>query len=193
MTSVADFYDAPKSSDEAVKKTGSVLTSDTSSGALAGTYTIFVGHVAPTDLASELDWLRRGYYLRTLARSFLVPQRALVREVAKLNAMRHAEEGWDGYRAQRPNTRTIERAISFLRQLAKAEIPLPAATVSSSGNAALFDSKENYYLDVEFEPNDRVGWLMHLRGGQEIEDDEPYDGSALPSRLTALLRSVCNA
>jgi hypothetical protein len=163
-----------------------------SSGFIAGLYAIFIGEAAPTDLAAELIWNRRGYNFRSLARSFRIPRRALEREIAKLSSMRSAEPGWDGYHAQKPNTRTIDLAINFLRQLSRTDIALPAATISSSGNAALFDSNEKYYLDVEFEPNDRIGWLVQLRGGREIEDDEPFSGDALPSRLTALLRSACN-
>jgi hypothetical protein len=169
-----------------------VIEDESSSGFIAGVYAIFIGEAAPTDLAAELIWNRRGYNFRSLARSFRIPRRVLEREIAKLNSMRSAKPGWDGYRAQKPNTRTIDLAINFLRQLSKTDIPLPAATISSSGNASLFDSNENYYLDVEFEPNDHIGWLVQLHGGREIEDDEPFSGDALPPRLTALLRSACN-
>jgi hypothetical protein len=188
---VTSRFQAPRAAD-AIPGTYSVFSADTSSGTIAGVYAIFLGQFAPTDLVSELIWSRRGYNLKTLARSFLIPRRALMPEIAKLNSMRHADAGWDGYRAQKPNARTIDFAISFLRQLSKTEIPLPAATVSSSGNAALFDSNENYYLDIEFEPDRRIGWLVQLRGGKELEDYEPFDEGALPPHLTALLRSAYN-
>jgi hypothetical protein len=106
--------------------------------------------------------------------------------------MRHAAEGWDGYQARKPNVRTIDLAIKFLIQFSKLDVALPTATVSPSGNAALFDSNQIYYLDIEFEPGDRAGWLLQLQGGPEIEDEEGFDGRFLPSRLVALLRSVSN-
>ena len=165
---------------------------DNSSGSLAGMYAILVGQYAPTDLAGELKWQRQGYNLRRLIRSYQFPQRSLEAEIAKLNGMRLSTEGWDGYHARKPNARTIELAIEFLIQFSKLDVPLPAATVSPSGNAALFDSNQIYYLDIEFEPGDRAGWLLQLRGGPEIEDDERFDGHFLPSRLITLLRSVSN-
>jgi hypothetical protein len=165
---------------------------DNSSGSLAGVYAILVGQHAPTDLAGELQWQQRGHNLRRLIRSYQVPQRSLEAEIAKLNSMRHAAEGWDGYQARKPNVRTIDLAIKFLIQFSKLDVALPTATVSPSGNAALFDSNQIYYLDIEFEPGDRAGWLLQLQGGPEIEDEEGFDGRFLPSRLVALLRSVSN-
>jgi hypothetical protein len=153
-------------------------------------YSVVAGEVPPTDLAAELLWNLRGINLRSLARSFRVAPRPVEREVAKLNSMRNAEAGWDGYRAVQPDVRTIGLAIRFLRRLSRAGIASPAATMSSSGKAALFDANDRYYLDVEFEPAGQVSWLFQPAGGKETEGEERFDGEALPQRLLALLRSA---
>jgi hypothetical protein len=156
----------------------------------ANWYSLVAGEVTPTDLAAELLWNFRGISVRSLARSFRVALRPVEREVAKLNSMRNAEAGWDGYRAVEPDVRTIELAIRFLRRLSRAGIASPAATMSSSGKAALFDANDRYYLDAEFEPDGRVSWLFQPAGGKETEGEERFDGEVLPQRLLALLRSA---
>jgi hypothetical protein len=153
-------------------------------------YSVLAGEVPLTDLAAELLWNLRGINVRSLARSFRVAPRPVEREVAKLNSMRNAEAGWDGYRAVQPDVRTIELAIRFLRRLSRAGIASPAATMSSSGKAALFDANDRYYLDVEFGPDGQVSWLFQPAGGKETEGEERFDGEALPQRLLALLRSA---
>jgi hypothetical protein len=156
----------------------------------ANWYSVVTGEVAPTDLAAELLWNLRGINIRSLARSFRVALRPVEHEVAKLNSMRNAEAGWDGYRAVQPDVRTIELAIKFLRRLSRVGIASPAATMSSSGKAALFDANDRYYLDAEFEPDGQVSWLFQLAGGKETEGEERFDGEVLPQRLLALLRSA---
>jgi hypothetical protein len=156
----------------------------------ANWYAVVAGEIAPTDLAAELSWKLRGINIRSLARSFRVALRPVEREVAKLNSMRNAEAGWDGYRAVQPDVRTIDLAIRFLRRLSRVGIASPAATMSSSGKAALFDANDRYYLDAEFEPDGRVSWLFQPAGGKETEGEERFDGEVLPQRLLALLRSA---
>jgi hypothetical protein len=156
----------------------------------ANWYSVVAGGVTPTDLAAELLWNLRGINVRSLARSFRVALRPVEREVAKLNSMRNAEAGWDGYRAAQPDVRTIELAIRFLRRLSRVGIASPAATMSSSGKAALFDANDRYYLDAEFEPDGQVSWLFQPAGGKETEGEERFDGEALPQRLLTLLRSA---
>jgi hypothetical protein len=156
----------------------------------ANWYSVVAGEVTPTDLAAELLWNLRGINVRSLARSFRVAPRPVEREVAKLNSMRNAEAGWDGYRAVQPDVRTIDLAIRFLRRLSRTGIASPAATMSSSGKAALFDANDRYYLDAEFEPNGQVSWLFQPAGGKETEGEERFDGEVLPQRLLGLLRSA---
>lgn len=109
------------------------------------------------------------------------------RQAARLEEMRGAEPGWDGYSAARPIERTIDRAKTLLELLVDTRLPMPVATMSSSGHAGLFIRRDGLYFDLEILPDGRIEWLLQLPGGPEIEDREPFDEWRLPRRLADLL------
>jgi len=109
------------------------------------------------------------------------------KEIERLESMRDALPGWDGYNAQAPNSLTIDAAAEALRFLAQTGLPIPIATMSPNGNACLFIDAQGVYADIEFHADRRVTWLLQLPGGPEIEDIERVDEASMPSRLLAIL------
>ncbi len=101
--------------------------------------------------------------------------------------MRGALPGWDGYNALAPNGATIDAASKMLRYLADTGLPIPSATMSPNGNAALFIDAHGVYADIEFHADWRVTWLLQLPGGPEIEDEERFDEEFKPWRLLKIL------
>lgn len=115
------------------------------------------------------------------------------REIARLEAMRGAKQGWDGYRAAAPNPVTIGLASLLLRQFADTGLPIPVSTMSPVGNAALFTHACGVYLDIEFHQDQTVSWLLQLPAGPEIESREPYGEQHQALRLIDILKHAPGA
>jgi hypothetical protein len=108
-------------------------------------------------------------------------------EIQRLEAMRDAQPGWDGYNAQAPKGGTIDAAAEMLRLLAETHLPIPTAMTSPEGNASLFIDAQGVYADIEFHADQIVTWLLQLSGGPEIEGAERFDDQIRPSRLLTIL------
>ena len=127
---------------------------------------------AITDAAGEL--LSYNTHIRRLRIS--VRRDQAERQISRLDAMRNEKAGWDGCDAAAPNLATIDLASALLRQFAEIGLPIPVATMSPSGNAALFSNEGGAYADIELHVGNVVSWLIQLPSGPEIEDREPYCG-----------------
>ena len=114
-------------------------------------------------------------------------------QIARLETMRGQAPGWDGRNAHTPDGHTIELATSLLRRLAEVGLPIPTATMSPSGNAALFSHGRSIYADIELHADKSVSWLIQLPSGPEIEDTEPYDGKTNSLRLINILKHAAGA
>lgn len=142
-----------------------------------------------TDVAGELH--SRIARIRRKAISYRRDQAD--REIARLEAMRDAKEGWDGYCAAPPIASTISLASELLRQFADSGLPIPTATMSPSGNAALFNHFQGIYFDIELHADNSISWLLQLSSGPEIESTEPYDGQPSALRVLNILKHVPGA
>lgn len=112
------------------------------------------------------------------------------REIARLEDMRGADAGWDGYAAKRPEETSIDLAAELLRFLADKGAPIPVATMSPNGNASLFMSHAGAYADIELHSDNNVSWLLQLPGGPEIEDSETFDGTYRSLRLIEIMKYI---
>ena len=88
----------------------------------------------PTDGVGEL------HSLLALVRRLQISQRRdqAEQQITRLEGMKGQPIGWDGRQAAAPDEATIELASALLRRFAEAGLPIPTATMSPSGNAALF-------------------------------------------------------
>jgi hypothetical protein len=142
-----------------------------------------------TDVAGELHSV-----LAMVRRAVISMRRDQAeQQIARLETMRGQAPGWDGRNAQSPDEQTIELATSLLRRLAEAGLPIPTATMSPSGNAALFTHGRGGYADIELHADKSVSWLIQLPSGPEIEDTEPYDGKTNSLRLINILKHAAGA
>jgi hypothetical protein len=144
---------------------------------------------ATTDVAGELQSL-----LAMVRRAVISMRRDQAeQQIARLEAMRGEAPGWDGRNAGSPDEQTIDLAVSLLRRLADAGLPIPTATMSPSGNAALFAHGRGVYADIELHADKTVSWLIQLPAGPEIEATEPYDGKMNAIRLISILKHAAGA
>jgi hypothetical protein len=101
--------------------------------------------------------------------------------------MRGAEAGWDGYRAAPPAESTLAHAKELVLLFAEQGLPIPTASVSSTGNAALLRN-DSTYLDLEVHENNKISWLVQLPQGPEVEGEEYFDGTRRSLRITNILK-----
>ena len=141
-------------------------------------------HRSMTDLAGE--W----HSLLARVRHALISSRKdqAEQQIAKLDGMRGESEGWDGRQATAPDAVTIDLAAALLRRFAEVGLSIPVATISPSGNAALFGHGRGIYADIELHADKTVSWLVQLPHGPELEDTEPFDGKSNSLRLINILR-----
>lgn len=137
-----------------------------------------------TDIAGELHSV-----LAMVKRAIISMRRDQAeQQIVRLETMRGESPGWDGRNADLPDEQTIDLATALLRRMAEAGLPIPTATMSPSGNAALFTHVRGVYADIELHPDNSVSWLVQLPSGPEIEDAEPYDGKTNSLRLITILQ-----
>ncbi len=108
-------------------------------------------------------------------------------QIERLDTMRSAGTGWDGYCAAPPVVATLDRAKDLLLLFADRGLPIPTASVSSTGNAALFRN-DSTYLDLEIHENDTISWLVQLPQGPEVEGEEYFDGTRRSLRIVDILK-----
>lgn len=143
-------------------------------------------HRSMTDVAGELHSL-----LARLRQALIsVRKDQAEQQIAKLDGMRGEPEGWDGRQATAPDEVTIDLAAALLRRFAEVGLSIPVATVSPSGNAALFAHGRGVYADIELHADKTVSWLVQLPHGPELEDTEPFDGKSNSLRLMNILRQA---
>ena len=108
-------------------------------------------------------------------------------QMERLESMRGAGAGWDGYRAAPPAEVTLDHAKELLLLFADQGLPIPTASVSSTGNAALLRS-DGTYLDLEIHENNTISWLVQLPHGPEVEGEEYFDGTRRSLRIINILK-----
>ncbi|WP_127075985.1 hypothetical protein [Rhodomicrobium lacus] len=158
--------------------------SDFTSGAYANNL-VWVSGLSPSvtdyvaDLNSPISEFRRHLFAEHLAQ--ILPQ------IERLNSMKEAASEWDGYNAVPPKGGTLDRAENLLFLFADQGLPIPTASVSSTGNATLVRN-DSTYLDLEVHENNTISWLVQLPNGPEVEGDEPFDGTRRALRILNILK-----
>ena len=160
------------------------------SGAYADELVALTGHGrSATDAVGELHSLV-AQFCRILVS---LRHEQAEHQITRLESMRHAADGWDGYKASTPVQTTINLAAELLRQFADCGLPIPTATMSPSGNAALFSCAPGVYLDIELHADNSVSWLLQLPSGPEVEAQEPFDGTHQGLRVVEILKHAAGA
>ncbi len=131
------------------------------------------------DLNSPIAAIRRQLFVEHLVQTQT--------QIDRLESMRGAGAGWDGYRAAPPAEGTLDHAKELLLLFADHGLPIPTASVSSTGNAALLRN-DSTYLDLELHENNTISWLVQLPHGPEVEGEEYFDGTRRSLRIVDILK-----
>lgn len=124
----------------------------------------------------------------TIKRQFFIAHLQQMQvQVERLESMRGAEAGWDGYKAAPPIEKTLDHAQELLLLFAEQGLSIPIASVSSNGNATLVRN-DGTYLDLEVHEKNMISWLVQLPNGPEIEGEEYFDGTGRHLRITNILK-----
>lgn len=67
---------------------------------------------------------------------------------------------WDGYGGDKPDTKTIASAIQFCDLLKKHHISAPKCMVSGEGDISLFWDRDDIYIEIGFDNEDKYSFLI---------------------------------
>ena len=109
------------------------------------------------------------------------------RQICRLNALRHAGDGWAGPGSTAPNLISLNAAIDLIGRLKYLPLPIPMASIGSHGNAGLFWSDNALYADVELLEDGRIGYLLHVKGHSEVDNEELIPEVGLPPKIAQAL------
>lgn len=101
--------------------------------------------------------------------------------ISKLLKLGRLGSNWDGYDAAAPNLSSVEYARRFLRSLAPTSV-VPEPTLHAGGNALLFYSSDDEYVEIEFFDAGRAEFFA-TRGDEEWSSEFFIDGAELPAGL----------
>lgn len=112
------------------------------------------------------------------------------RQIARLNSLRSATDGWAGPGSVAPSVASLNEAIEMLRRIKTLPVPVPMASVGSHGNAGLFWSDESLYADLELLGDGRIGYLIHVNGAPSIDSEEDLPAGGLPPKIATALATA---
>ena len=80
-------------------------------------------------------------------------------------------KGWDGYEGTAPTEGTISSALLFISLIRLEGFPAPTTTLSSNGEVSLYWEAEGRYLEVGFEEEGTLSYLIDSKDTTKGEDD----------------------
>ena len=120
----------------------------------------------------------------------MAPANEADRQIDRLNALRGAGNGWAGPGSIAPNAESLDAAIDLIRRLKHLPLPTPMASIGSHGNAGLFWSDAHLYADIELLDDGRIGYLLHVPGTDEIDNEEDVPPVGLPPTIAQALATA---
>jgi hypothetical protein len=117
------------------------------------------------------------------------------RQVARLWSMEHVQEGWDGRSAKAPTRESLKAAHSLIDTISNnCLIPIPTASINSSGQSNLFWDFDGFYADVDVDEGKVEFFVKSSPSDEGQYYEEPLDTDIIPSTLlVALLQKAINA
>lgn len=107
--------------------------------------------------------------------------------IGELRRWNLLEANWDGEGAERPVSRSLQEAVSFVRLLSDWNL-LPEPMLHADGHAGLFWKNDGLYADVEFLGDGRIAYYIE-RQGDKHKGVLKFDTEKLPAVFPTLLQS----
>lgn len=111
-------------------------------------------------------------------------------QIMRIKRLMGADPGWAGPGSLAPNPESIKAVIQVINRLKSLPVPCPVASIGSHGNAGLSWSDANFYADVEFFDDGRVGYLLQVKGQDSLDDEEDAPETGIPSALGRALTTA---
>lgn len=86
-------------------------------------------------------------------------------------------DNWDGYGANKPNTKLILKLIIFIKFLISENITLPKVSLSSNGEIVLYWTIHNININIEYLNNNYFYYFQNNKSSSFllVDDDHPIN------------------
>lgn len=129
-------------------------------------------------------------------RSLLIGQNLFEKTEVELNSYLNLEENWDGYQGIAPMQDHIDNSIAYLRFIKSEDLPAPKSMLSGDGEVSLYWDSNDTHIEISFEDNMLVSYLVSSADIVIGEDDIEIhsEGSySIPSSIHAKLIDISRA